>query len=60
VLDEAREGSPGNVAETEAEDEVHMPADHPATAVTRAGDVWCLGRHRLICGMPEIRPFSTC
>jgi DNA modification methylase len=47
VLDEAREGSPSGPAE--AEDEI--PAlEHPATAVTRLGDMWRLGRHRLICG----------
>jgi DNA modification methylase len=48
VLDEAREGSPGS--STEAEDQVPFPIGDPAAAVTRAGDVWCLGRHRLICG----------
>src|SRR5260370_4278915 len=48
VLDEAREGSPNSP--TEAEDQVPFPIDDPTSAVTRAGDVWCLGRHRLICG----------
>jgi DNA modification methylase len=48
VLDEAREGSPNGP--TEAEDQVPFPIDDPTSAVTRAGDVWCLGRHRLICG----------
>src|SRR5262249_44775014 len=48
VLDEAREGSPNDA--TEAEDEILSPANDPATAVTRTGDVWYLGRHRLICG----------
>jgi DNA modification methylase len=48
VLEEAREGSPNGP--TEAEDEVPFPIDDPKSAVTRAGDVWCLGRHRLICG----------
>jgi hypothetical protein len=47
VLDEAREGSPDG--QTEAEDQVPFPIDD-TSAVTRAGDVWCLGRHRLICG----------
>jgi DNA modification methylase len=47
VLDEAREGSPNG--QTEAEDQVPFPIDE-TSAVTRAGDVWCLGRHRLICG----------
>jgi DNA modification methylase len=48
VLDEARESSPSNT--TEAEDQIPSPPDDPAFAVTRAGDVWRLGRHRLICG----------
>src|SRR5262245_39913214 len=48
VLDEAREGSPNSP--TEAEDEIPSPANDPTTAVTRTGDVWHLGRHRLICG----------
>jgi hypothetical protein len=47
VLDEAREGSPGGPA---AEGDGIPALEHPATAVTRTGDVWCLGRHRLICG----------
>src|ERR1700720_4394530 len=48
VLDEAREGSPNGP--TEAEDQIPFPIDDQTSAVTRAGDVWCLGRHRLICG----------
>ncbi len=48
VLDEAREGSPNG--STQAEDQVSFPIDDQTSAVTRAGDVWCLGRHRLICG----------
>jgi DNA modification methylase len=48
VLDEAREGSPNGPTETE--DQVPFPIDDQMSAVTRAGDVWCLGRHRLICG----------
>jgi DNA modification methylase len=48
VLDEAREGSPNDP--TDVEDEVPLSTNDPATAITRAGDVWCLGRHRLICG----------
>ena len=47
VLDEAREGSPSGPAESE--DEISS-LGQPATAVTRAGDIWHLGRHRLICG----------
>ena len=46
VLDEARDGSPSGPAE--ADDEI--PSLPDATAVTRKGDVWLLGRHRLICG----------
>jgi DNA modification methylase len=48
VLDDAREGSPNGP--TEAEDQVSFPMDDRTSAVTRADDVWCLGRHRLICG----------
>src|SRR5258707_3767886 len=48
VLDEARQGSPNGPTETE--DQVPFPIDDQMSAVTRAGDVWCLGRHRLICG----------
>jgi DNA modification methylase len=48
VLDEARESAP--VASAEAEDQIPVPLDDPGSAVTRTGDVWRLGRHRLICG----------
>src|ERR1700716_1795839 len=48
VLDEAREGSPNG--QTETEDQIPFPIDDPTSAITRSGDVWCLGRHRLICG----------
>jgi DNA modification methylase len=48
VLDDARDGSPN--APNEAEDQVPFPVEDEMPAVTRAGDVWCLGRHRLICG----------
>jgi len=48
VLDEAGEGSPNDP--TDVEDEIPLSTDDPATAITRTGDVWCLGRHRLICG----------
>jgi ParB-like nuclease domain/DNA methylase len=48
VLDEAREGSPNGP--TEAEDQIPFPIDDQTSAVTRAGDAWSLGRHRLICG----------
>src|SRR5690606_27930248 len=45
VLDAAAERDPS--AATSAED--HVPA-LPSRAVTRPGDVWLLGRHRLLCG----------
>ncbi|MBV9824317.1 MAG: ParB N-terminal domain-containing protein [Alphaproteobacteria bacterium] len=48
VLDEARESSPE--ASAESEDQVPVPVDNPDSAVTRTGDMWWLGRHRLICG----------
>jgi DNA modification methylase len=48
VLDEAREDSPNDP--TDVEDEIPLSTNDPATAITRAGDVWCLGRHRLVCG----------
>src|SRR5215472_8948153 len=48
VLEGAREGSPSD--RTDVEDEIPFSTNDLATAVTRAGDVWCLGRHRLICG----------
>jgi DNA modification methylase len=48
VLDEAREGAPNGPVE--AEDQIPVPLDDPGSAVTRTGDVWWLGRHRLICG----------
>ncbi|HVI67109.1 MAG TPA: DNA methyltransferase [Bradyrhizobium sp.] len=48
VLDEAGEGSPNDP--TDVEDEIPLSTNDPATAITRTGDVWCLGRHRLICG----------
>jgi hypothetical protein len=47
VLGAAREGSPNSAAEPE--DQVSFPGD-VTSAVSRPGDVWCLGRHRLICG----------
>jgi DNA modification methylase len=48
VLDEARERSPNGP--TEAEDEGPWLITDRTAPVTRMGDVWCLGRHRLICG----------
>lgn len=46
VIDAAKEASPSPENDV-PEDEVPPPADH---AVTRRGDIWQLGRHRLICG----------
>lgn len=43
VLDDARDASPG----TGPEDTI---PPLPANAVTRRGDLWLLGRHKLICG----------
>jgi hypothetical protein len=48
VLEEAHNGSPNDP--TNVEDEIPLSTNDPATAITRIGDVWCLGRHRLICG----------
>ena len=47
LLDDAKESSPGTPAE--GEDEV-PPLPDQNSAVTRLGDIWSLGRHRLICG----------
>jgi len=46
VLDEARESS--IVPSRDAEDE-HAALPDPAAAVTRPGDLWIVGRHRLLC-----------
>jgi hypothetical protein len=47
ILDEARERSP--VGADDAAD--HVPAlAEDGKAVTRPGDIWNLGRHRLLCG----------
>ncbi len=47
ILDDAREGSP--VTSSGPEDEVPAVGD-PAGSVTRPGDIWLVGRHRLVCG----------
>src|SRR3954466_1806939 len=47
ILDEARERSPAG--EDDAADDV-PPLPDEGRAVTHSGDVWLLGRHRLICG----------
>ncbi|WP_049785736.1 site-specific DNA-methyltransferase [Ancylobacter novellus] len=44
ILDQTRE------AATEGPDEADEVPERPAVAVTRSGDLWCLGRHRLLCG----------
>src|SRR5687767_4996370 len=47
LLDDAKESSP--TVSAEGEDEVPPLPDQNST-VTRFGDVWLIGRHRLICG----------
>ena len=47
ILDEAKEGSPE--ASSRPEDELPELGD-PTNSVARAGDIWLVGRHRLICG----------
>ena len=41
---------PEPAAEEDASAEEESPVDPPATPVTRVGDVWQIGKHRLICG----------
>lgn len=45
ILDEARESDPNGPAEPE-----DIAPSYPKAIVTRAGDLWRLGRHRLFCG----------
>src|SRR5271169_4483264 len=47
VLEEARESSPDP---DHGADNAVPPLTDPASAVTRSGDLWLLGRHRLLCG----------
>src|SRR5580704_13432796 len=47
VLDEARESAPDG-ADASIEDTI-PPYRHDGPAVTQPGDLWVLGRHRLIC-----------
>src|SRR3954454_22480441 len=47
ILDEARERSPAG--EDDAADDL-PPLPDDGKAVTRPGEVWILGRHRLVCG----------
>ena len=44
----ASDGEPGNDAP--AEDPADAEPEPPRQAVTRPGDIWCLGDHRLACG----------
>ncbi|HXF89305.1 MAG TPA: site-specific DNA-methyltransferase, partial [Xanthobacteraceae bacterium] len=46
-LDRLLDGLDGEANQTEAEDEVPAP---PAEPVSRPGDLWRLGQHRLLCG----------
>jgi hypothetical protein len=48
VLDEAREGSVEDIGPAD-EDQI-PPYEQEGPAVSRPGDLWCLGRHRLVCG----------
>lgn len=47
LFDEIRESSPD--AEQAGDDEIPPVAD-PASAATKQGDLWLVGRHRLFCG----------
>jgi DNA modification methylase len=47
VLDEASDSSPSSPPEVD--DDIPDPG-YSASSVARSGDVWCLGRHRLVCG----------
>jgi hypothetical protein len=46
ILDKAAEGAPNDPLD-DAEDEIPLVPD---AAVSRSGDVWRAGRHRLVCG----------
>ena len=47
MLDEAKESSPKDQGDTDD----NVPAlPGPEAAVARPGDMWLLGRHRLVCG----------
>jgi hypothetical protein len=46
LLDETASEAESTTAEATADTDPDVPAD----PVTRAGDIWCIGPHRLICG----------
>jgi DNA modification methylase len=46
-LDRLLDGLDGDAGQTQGEDEVPEP---PAEPITRPGDLWLLGTHRLLCG----------
>jgi 16S rRNA G966 N2-methylase RsmD len=50
VLDDAQ-ASPANP--DPAADDIIPPLGNAVSAVTRCGDLWLLGRHRLVCGDPR-------
>jgi DNA modification methylase len=55
VLEEAREASPG----CEAAGDAIPPLVDPVSAVSRSGDLWLVGRHKLLCGDSRRRePFE--
>ncbi|MCX7310230.1 MAG: ParB N-terminal domain-containing protein, partial [Alphaproteobacteria bacterium] len=57
LLDEAQEGSSG--PERGPEDEI-PPMIGGASAVTHLGDLWLLGRHRLLCGDARLAGHFDC
>jgi DNA modification methylase len=48
-IDILLEGATGN-DETSAQDPADATVDEPINPVTRSGDIWCLGEHRILCG----------
>ncbi|WAC29437.1 site-specific DNA-methyltransferase [Ancylobacter sp. SL191] len=50
TLDRARESA------TDTQDAADDVPPVTSAAVTRTGDLWCLGRHRLLCGDAQSRP----
>jgi DNA modification methylase len=47
VIEEARDSSPNS---ENGSDDAVPPLTDPTSAVTRSGELWLLGRHRLLCG----------